>query len=124
MESCSPKLPLAARPLIDALEAERVGTLFKSLSHPTRLRLLHALIRVGELSVGDLAEETGTGIQAVSNQLQRLAEVGVVGKRRDGLQAMYSVIDPCVPVLLERGWCHIDEYDSVPDGAIASQRVN
>lgn len=110
LESCRPKLPLAARPLIGVLEAERVGVLFKSLAHPTRLRLLHALIRMNELSVGDLAEESGMSVQAASNQLQRLAEVGVVGKRRDRLQVMYRVIDPCVPVLLERGWCHIDEY--------------
>lgn len=115
MESCRPKPPLAARPLIGALEAERVSALFKSLAHPTRLRLLHALIRVDELSVGDLAIETGMTVQAVSNQLQRLAEVGVVGKRRDGLQALYRVIDPCVTVLLERGWCHIDEYDNVSE---------
>lgn len=110
MESCRPKLPLAARPLIGALEAERVGILFKGLAHPTRLRLLHALIRVDELSVGDLADESGMSVQAVSNQLQRLAEIGVVGKRRNGLQAIYCVIDPCVPVLLERAWCHVDEY--------------
>ncbi len=113
VESCRPKSPLADRPLIGAHEAERVSVLFKSLAHPTRLLLLHALIRTKELSVGDLADETGMAIQAVSNQLQRLAEVGVVGKRRDGLQVMYRVIDPCVPVLLERGWCHIDEYDQV-----------
>ncbi len=115
MESCRPKQPLAARPLIGAVEADRVGILFKSLAHPTRLRLLHALIRVNELNVGDLAYETGMTVQAVSNQLQRLAEVGVVGKRRDGLQALYRVIDPCVPVLLERGWCHIDEFDKGVD---------
>ncbi len=121
MESCRPKPPLAARPLNGAVEAERVGTLFKSLAHPTRLRLLHALIRVDELSVGDLAYETGMTVQAVSNQLQRLAEVGVVGKRRDGLQALYRVIDPCVPVLLERGWCHIDEYDKDDDVGVPSE---
>ena len=121
MESCRPKQPLAARPLIGAVEAERVGILFKSLAHPTRLRLLHALIRVDELSVGDLAYETGMTVQAVSNQLQRLAEVGVVGKRRDGLQALYRVIDPCVPVLLERGWCHIDEYDNDDDVGVPSE---
>ena len=112
MESCRPKLPLDARPLIGALEAERVGTLFKSLAHPTRLRLLHALIRVDELSVGDLADKTGMTVQAISNQLQRLAEVGVVGRRRDRLQTLYRMINPCIPVLLERGWCHIDEYDN------------
>lgn len=112
MESCRPKLPLAARPLIGALEAERVGVLFKSLAHPTRLRLIHALIRVDELSVSELADETGMSVQAVSNQLQRLAEINVVSSRRNGLQVIYRVIDPCVPVLIERGWCHIDEFDA------------
>lgn len=87
--------------------------LFKSLAHPTRLRLLHALIRAGELSVNDLAREVEMTAQAVSNQLQRLAGIGVVSSRRDGLQVIYRVVDPCVPVLLERGWCHIDEFDEV-----------
>ena len=50
-------------------------------------------------------------IQAVSNQLKRLAEASVVDGHRDGLQIYYRVIDPCVQVLLERGWCHIEEFE-------------
>lgn len=113
MNTCRPKPPLPARALIGSLEAERLGLLFKSLAHPTRLRVLHALIRAGELNVSDLAREVEMTAQAVSNQLQRLAEIRVVSSRRDGLQIFYRVIDPCVPVLLQRGWCHIDEYDDV-----------
>lgn len=75
--------------------------------------MLHALIRTGELSVGALAEEARMSRQAASNQLRRLADAGVVTGRQEGLQVFYRVIDPCVPVLLERGWCHVDEYDSV-----------
>lgn len=112
MDTCRPKPPLPARPLIGAQEAERLGVLFKSLAHPTRLRLLHALIRARELNVSDLAREVQMTTQAVSNQLQRLAEISVVSSRRDGLQIIYRVIDPCVPVLFERGWCHIDEYET------------
>ncbi len=112
MDTCQPKPPLPARQLIGAQEAEHLGVLFKSLAHPTRLRLLHALIRAGELNVSDLAREVEMTTQAVSNQLQRLAEISVVSSRRDGLQIIYWVIDPCVPVLLERGWCHIDEFDT------------
>ena len=115
MDTCRPKPPLPARSLIDVGEAERLGVLFKSLAHPTRLRLLHALIRAGELNVSDLAREVEMTTQAVSNQLQRLAEISVVTSRRDGLQIIYRVIDPCVPVLLERGWCHIDEFDEVAE---------
>ncbi len=120
MDTCKPKPPLPDRPLISSPEADRLGGLFKSLAHPTRLRLLHALIRAGELAVGDLADGVGMSAQAVSNQLQRLAETGVVGSRRNGLQVIYRIIDPCVPVLLERGWCHIDEFQ--PKGAEAGSR--
>ena len=94
-------------------EAERLGVLFKCISQPTRLRLLHAMIRCDALSVGDLASEIGMTVQAVSNQLQRLTEAGVVGCKREGVQAFYRVIDPCVPVLIERGWCHIEEYPAL-----------
>ena len=95
---------------MNASNAEELGMFFKCLSHPSRLRLLHALIRSGELNVSDLAREVAMSTQAVSNQLQRLAEANVVGSRRDGLQIIYKVIDPCVPVLLMRGWCHLEEY--------------
>ncbi|MFN3166424.1 MAG: ArsR/SmtB family transcription factor [Phycisphaeraceae bacterium] len=111
MNTCRPKPPLANRPLLGADEAGRLGVLFKSLSHPTRLRIIHALIRSEELSVGDLAEQVEMTVQAVSNQLQRLAESRVVDSRREGLQVFYQVIDPCVPALLERGWCHVEEYE-------------
>jgi DNA-binding transcriptional ArsR family regulator len=110
MNTCRPKLPLPDRTLMHGGDAERLGVLFKSLSQPTRLRMLHALIREGSLSVSDLAARVGMTVQAVSNQLQRLTEAGVVDCRREGVQIIYRVIDPCVPVLIERGWCHVEEY--------------
>ncbi len=116
MDTCKPKPPLSNRQLITTREADSLGSLFKSLSHPTRLRLLHALIRAGELAVSELGDEVKMSTQAVSNQLQRLADLGVVSGRREGLQVIYRVIDPCVPVLLERGWCHIDEYEGASVG--------
>lgn len=112
LNTCRPKPPLPTRPLLDESEAERLGALFKSLSQPTRLRIIHTLIRSGELSVSDLATAVGMTVQAVSNQLQRLAESRVVDCRRSGLQSFYRVVDPCVPVLFERGWCHIEGCDS------------
>lgn len=118
MNTCRPKPPLPSRPLLDESEAERLGVLFKSLSQPTRLRIIHALICNGELSVSDLATAVGMTVQAVSNQLQRLAESRVVDCRRSGLQSFYRVIDPCVPVLFERGWCHIEEFEG--DGVLPS----
>ena len=101
------------RPLMPENEADRVGLLFGCLAHPTRLRLIHALIRAGELSAGDLADTVGVTPQVASNQLKRLADLRIVARRRDGLSSIYRVIDPCVPLLLERGWCHVRSFDSM-----------
>ncbi len=104
-KDCSPKPDLAARPLLSARQARALESTFKMLANSTRLRMLHALVCAGELCVGELADKLGMKPQAVSNQLQRLADKGIVEARRDGLQIRYSVVDRCVPALLDQGWC-------------------
>lgn len=89
--------------------------LFRVLGNDTRLRVLHALHRAGELPVGELAEQVGMRPQAVSNQLQRLADRGIVAGRRDGNRIFYAVADPCVPVVLELALC-LTEETTVADG--------
>lgn len=101
--------PLARRPLLDEANAEAMTALYKVLANPHRLRLLHALARAGELPVGVLAEEVGMSIQAVSNQLQRLADQRILAARRQGNQAFYRIIDPCVTGLLELGMCLVEQ---------------
>jgi DNA-binding transcriptional ArsR family regulator len=78
---------------------------FKMLANGTRLRMLHALVRAGELCVSEIADALAMKPQAVSNQLQRLADRGIVESRRDGLQVYYRIVDPCVVSLLDQGWC-------------------
>ena len=91
---CKPKKPeLAARALISSEQAASLMAVFKVLANDTRLRLLHALARSGELSVGDLARAVDMKPQAVSNQLQRLVGRGILGCRRDGLRIRYRIID-------------------------------
>lgn len=92
-----------ARPLITACQAIELMSLFKVFASDTRLRLLHALIREDELCVSDLVEQVSMKPQAVSNQLQRLVDRGIVSFRRNGNNICYRIVDPCVPVLLERG---------------------
>jgi DNA-binding transcriptional ArsR family regulator len=101
------RLPIHRYPLITPLEAEALMRLFKVFANDTRLRLLHALVREGELCVTDLAEAIAIRPQAVSNQLQRLVDRGILSARRNGSNIYYRVVDPCVPVLLERGLCLI-----------------
>lgn len=75
------------------------------LADATRLRLLHALVRAGELCVTDLARALEMKPQAVSNQLQRLLDRGVVASRRNSNYVHYRIVDPCVVGLLDLGIC-------------------
>lgn len=100
--------PIQERPLISGEQASALMRLFKVFANDTRLRLLHALVREKELCVSDLAEAVDMKPQSVSNQLQRLVDRGILGTRRNGSNIYYRVVDPCVPVLLERGLCLIE----------------
>ena len=103
---CNPATPeLSARPLIDLPEAGRLARVFKVLANDTRLRLLHTLSRDGEVSMTDLATAVSMKPQAVSNQLQRLVDLGILGSRRSGANMLYRVVDPCVTSLLDLGLC-------------------
>ncbi len=105
LEACPAKPGLVKRPLISSVQAEEVAGLFKVLASETRLRLLHVLVKETEICVTDLATAVGMAPQAVSNQLQRLVDRGIVASRREGLQIFYRVVDPCVVALLDEGLC-------------------
>ncbi len=72
-----------------------VAERFKVLSEPMRLKLLYALMD-GEKTVSELVQETG-GLQAnVSKHLGVLLDAGVVGRRKQGLNAYYRIADKTV----------------------------
>jgi len=110
------KEALRERPLLDQDQAVELVRLYKVLANDTRLRLLHAIERAGELSVTDLATEVGMKPQAVSNQLQRLADRRIVASRREGSRLFYRIADPCVPGLLDLGMCLLEETGRLPGG--------
>lgn len=109
--SCSPKPSLANRELLASAQAAELVVLFKVLANDTRLRLLHALARSGELSVTELAAAVGMKPQAVSNQLQRLADRRILQATRCGNNIRYHIVDPCVLRMLELGLCLIEETE-------------
>jgi DNA-binding transcriptional ArsR family regulator len=100
---CPSKPKLEDRQLISPELAGHLAGLFKMLASDTRLRLLHALARAGELCVTDLAQAVAMKPQAVSNQLQRLIDRGILVARRNGNNVHYRIVDPCVTALLDRG---------------------
>ncbi len=77
---------------------------FQALADPTRLRIL-ALLRIMELSVGELAQILGQSQPRVSRHLKILADAGVLERRKEGswvfltlsdaerTEAMFALID-------------------------------
>lgn len=108
-DACASQLPLKERPLLSPIQAGGLAAVFKVLGNDTRLRLLHALVRANELRVTDLAAAVGMKPQAVSNQLQRLSDLGILSSRREGTTIFYRVEDQCVQGMLEQGWCLMEE---------------
>jgi DNA-binding transcriptional ArsR family regulator len=47
--------------------------------------------------------------QAVSNQLQRLLDLGILATRREGIHIHYRLIDLCVRSLLDQALCLMEE---------------
>jgi len=107
--SCRPKPALGERPLLTPEQAADLTGIFKVLGNENRLRILHALVKAGELRVSELAEEVGMSPQAVSNQLQLLVLRRILGCRREGLNMHYRISDPCVIALLNYGLCLSEE---------------
>src|SRR5580692_317081 len=109
---CCARPLLEERPLLSPIQAGGLAAVFKVLANDTRLRLLHALVRADELCVSELASSLGMKAQAVSNQLQRLSDLGILASRRDGNSIYYRLVDLCVKGLLEQGWCLMEEANA------------
>ncbi len=106
---CRSITSLKDRPLLSPIQAGGLAAAFKVLANDTRLRLLHALVRADELCVTDLASSVGMKPQAVSNQLQRLSDLGILASRREGNSIYYCLVDLCVRSLLDQGLCLMEE---------------
>ena len=89
----SPDPDLVADDLDRMVEnASRAADFLKSISHERRLMILCHLA-TGEKSVGELEICLGARQAAVSQQLARLREEGLVTARRDGKTIHYSLAD-------------------------------
>ncbi len=85
--------------MTDAL-LETVARQFGTLSEPSRLRLLRALME-GPLTVTDLVEATGMKQGNVSKHLGILLEARFVAKTKEGNFARYAIADPKLFTLCE-----------------------
>lgn len=108
---CCSRPSIKDRALLSPIQAGGLAAVFKVLANDTRLRLLHALVRSEELCVTELADSVGMKPQAVSNQLQRLSDLGILASRREGTSIHYRLVDLCVRSLLDQGMCLMEEVN-------------
>jgi ubiquinone/menaquinone biosynthesis C-methylase UbiE len=66
---------------------------FQALADPTRLRIL-ALLRLMELSVGELAQVLGQSQPRVSRHLKILSDAAVLERRKEGSWVFLTLADP------------------------------
>ncbi len=95
--------------------------IFRSLGDPTRLRIT-ALLRLMELSVGELAQVLGQSQPRVSRHVKILIDAGLVERRKEGSWVFLTLADAArvepLFALLDR-WAELDGEDpwTVADAA-------
>ena len=89
------------RPLTPAA-AELIARRFRTLSDPTRLRILDTLRDRGEASVSELTDVLTTSQQNVSKHLAALYAEGYVARRKEKTSSLYRISDPAVLELCEQ----------------------
>ncbi len=77
---------------LPAAMLDQLADRFKALAEPNRLAILSSL-HAGELSVGELVDETDLGQANVSKHLDVLRRYRFVERRKDGLNVFYRVAD-------------------------------
>jgi DNA-binding transcriptional ArsR family regulator len=102
--SSSPADPRSGRKnLLTPEEAERIARHFSALASATRVQILHVIIHLGTPCVSDIMAAVEMKAQAVSNQLRKLTEMGILRASRRGNHVHYRLEHPAVKALLRYG---------------------
>lgn len=95
--------PTSVTATVDAsLETDEVfesaAEVFRVMSAPMRLKIISSLCN-GEKNVSELLAEIKTTQPNMSQHLNTLYQAGVLGKRRDGVQIYYRIVNDRVVTL-------------------------
>ena len=77
---------------------ELAAEVFRVMSAPMRLKIISCLCN-GEKNVSQLLEEIDTTQPNMSQHLNTLYQAGVLGKRREGVQIFYRIVNDRVVTL-------------------------
>jgi len=97
---------------VDVVDASRVAAVFRVLGDASRCRLVYALLRHDEISVGDLAAILCMSESNVSHHLSVLRAHGLVRFRREGKQVFYAPDDEHIRLLLDLTLAHVRHGDA------------
>ena len=86
--------------------------LFRVMSAPMRLKIISCL-RDGEQNVSYLLGKINTTQPNMSQHLNTLYRAGILGRRRDGVQILYRIVDERVAALC-RAVCTQVETETKP----------
>jgi len=106
------RVDLARERALGPDELTSLAQLFRLLGDPTRVRLLYALLEVGEMCVSDLAAAVDAQESTVSQALRLLRTSGAVVGRRDGRLVFYRLADAHVGILLDLSREHTRHEES------------
>jgi ArsR family transcriptional regulator len=91
-------LPAASGGLESDEVFELAAEVFRVMSAPMRLKIIASLCN-GEKNVSELLSEIDTTQPNMSQHLNTLYQAGVLGKRREGVQIYYRIINDRVVTL-------------------------
>ena len=96
------------RSLISRTTAGEVSDVFRVLSDPTRVSIIHAL-SLGELCNSDLASVLGMTESAISHQMRDLRLMKLVTAERRGRQVYYRLTDTHIQHIFQDTLRHVQE---------------
>lgn len=76
-------------------QLERVAAQFRQLAEPTRLAILQEL-KTGPRSVSSIVDALHTSQANISKHLKQLHDAGLLDRRREGTQVIYSIGDTMI----------------------------
>ena len=94
--------------MLDDSILQDLAGFFKIFGHPTRVRILQALL-ISEMCVCDISYALEMSQSAVSHQLKMLKDANLVKSRKSGKSVYYSLSDNHISGIMNEGLTHVQE---------------
>lgn len=79
--------------IFQARNLEDRARFFAALGDPTTLKIIKTLFANNMICVSDISKKTGNSVSAVSHQLRKLRDLGLVASKRDGKMICYFLAE-------------------------------